>query len=59
MEKKYTYENAVVYVVIPDEGIRNVHKATETFLRKVIKEKRNNGNINTCGIIGEKQILDR
>ena len=54
MEKKYTYENAVVSVVIPDDGVSNIRKATENFLRKVIKEKRNNGDSNTRGIIREK-----
>lgn len=54
MEKKYTYENAVVYVVIPDDGMPNIHKATEEFLKKVIKERNTHGDIDTRRIIREK-----
>lgn len=39
--KKYTYENATVYITRPVEAqLKNIQTATETFLRKVIKERR-------------------
>lgn len=35
--RKYTYKNATVYITKPTEQI--VKEATETFLRKVVKEQ--------------------
>ena len=37
---KYEYENATVYITKPTEKhIKNIKKATEVFMRKVIKEE--------------------
>lgn len=59
MEKSYNFKNGTVYVIAPDtydhEGLR---KATEDFLRKVIKERMRNDHSNTSGNIREKQVLD-
>ena len=38
MTKKYVYENAVVYISNPNINYQNLHKATENFLKKVLKE---------------------
>jgi hypothetical protein len=36
--KKYEYENATVYITIPNEKqIENIRKATEEFARKLVK----------------------
>ena len=43
MRKKYVYDNAVIYVVIPNSGIKNLHKATEHFLKRVMAEKLQRG----------------
>lgn len=53
MDKEYTYKNATVYV----SGVANIHniyKATEKFLKNVIKEKNQNGNNNPSGAIYKK-----
>lgn len=37
---KYEYENATVYITKPTEQhIENIRKATEVFMKKVIKEE--------------------
>lgn len=54
MRKTYTYENAIIHITIPDSSIKNIHKATERFLNKLIKEKNQNGNINTSGSFYKK-----
>lgn len=46
MRKIYNYEKCVITVNIPNTSSDVVRKATETFLRKVIKEKQH-GNSNT------------
>ena len=51
MKKQYTYKNAIIRVLIPDDGPSNIRKSTEEFLRKVLKERMNNGNLNKSGII--------
>ena len=55
MERSYNFKNGTIYVIAPDtydhEGLR---KATEDFLRKVIKERMQNGNSNTSGNIYKK-----
>lgn len=38
MEKKYTYDNGIIYISIPDEQSKTIRTATEQFLRKVIQE---------------------
>ena len=40
MEKKYTYENGIIYVLIPNKESRTIRRATEKFLRKVIVENK-------------------
>ena len=40
---KYEYENATVYITKPTEKhIANIRKATEVFMKKVIKEEMQN-----------------
>ena len=42
--KKYTYENATVYVTRPgEEQLKKIQASTEVFLRKVLKESRDVG----------------
>ena len=42
---KYEYENATVYITKPTEKhIENIKKATEVFMKKVIKEQIQNEN---------------
>lgn len=42
---KYEYENATVYITKPtDKHIKNIRKATEVFMKRVIKEELQNGN---------------
>ena len=41
---KYEYKNATVYITKPTEKhIENIKKATEVFMRKVVKEDLQNG----------------
>ena len=41
---KYEYKNATVYITKPTEKhIENIKKATEVFMKKVIKEEIQNG----------------
>lgn len=41
---KYEYKNAIVYITKPNEKhLENIKKATEVFMKKVIKEKIQNG----------------
>ena len=42
---KYEYKNATVYITKPTEKhIENIKKATEVFMKKVIKEDLQNGS---------------
>lgn len=42
---KYEYENATVYITKPTEKhVKNIKKATEVFMKKVLKEDIQNGN---------------
>ena len=41
MSKIYNYGNCVINIVIPNTSSKTVHKATEQFLRKVVKENQN------------------
>ena len=52
--KKYVYDNAVVYITIPnEEQVNNIHKATESFVKQLIKEGLiNNGTIRHSRRIG-------
>ena len=39
--RKYEYENATVYITEPtEEHMKNIRKATEIFMKKVIKDKK-------------------
>ena len=38
MKKKYIYDNAIIYISNMDINYQNLHKATENFLRKILKE---------------------
>ena len=40
MGKRYTYKNAVVYIITPENSISNIYKATEMFLKKVLVEQK-------------------
>ena len=53
MEKIYTYENAIVTVVLPKDQKR-LREATEDFLRKLNKEGYFNGNSNTSRALDKK-----
>ena len=47
MRKIYKYENATIIVLAPDvNNLEVLQKATECFLKKVIKEKNEHGNNN-------------
>lgn len=61
MNKLYSYENAIVYVINSDSyDAENLQKATSTFLKRVMKERnRNNGNSDTSRNIRKKQVLDK
>ena len=55
MEKVYTYKNATICIRKADAyNRRNVEKATEEFLKKVISGGNNNGNSNTSRNFREK-----
>ncbi len=42
---KYEYENATVYITKPTEKhLDNIKKATEVFMKKIIKEQIQNGD---------------
>lgn len=46
--KVYQYNNATVYITVPTENhLKNIREATEVFLRKVTKERIQNGNSST------------
>lgn len=47
MRRTYTYDNAVINITIPNSAIINIHKATNIFLHKVIKESQNGNSIKT------------
>ena len=38
MTKRYVYENCVICVLNTNISYQNLHKATENFLKKVLKE---------------------
>ena len=51
---KKVYENGIIYVVSESYNRRNIIKATENFLKKVISEEIKNGNSNTSKDFREK-----
>lgn len=49
MEKKYEYENGIIYVKLPETCDREkLRQVTEEFLKKVMYGGTKNGNSNTC-----------
>ena len=55
MKKVYKYRNSTIEVLIPDEDyVTNLQTSTEIFIRKVLKERNNNGNSNTSRSINKK-----
>lgn len=46
MKKIYNYKNCVITITVQEENTNTLYKATENFLKKVVKEK-NYGNIST------------
>ena len=55
MKKVYKYENSIVTVENCDTyNLESIQKATEHFLRQVMKERSTNGNGNTSRNIYKK-----
>lgn len=45
MEKIYRFQNATIYIKPPtEEQLENIHKATEKFLTKLVREGYLNGD---------------
>lgn len=43
--REYKYDNAIIYIDKPTEAqINNIKKATEVFVKKVLKEQSQNAN---------------
>lgn len=60
MRKTYRYDNALVHIVSLDKYDReNFKKATQEFLKKVMREGKRNGNSDTRRDFREKQVLHR
>lgn len=50
MRQTYTFQNGVITVQIPESYKQEkLIQSTENFLKKVLKEKNQNGNCNTSG----------
>ena len=47
MRRKYVYKNAIIYILRPTIDEQKIHTATETFLKKVLKEKTEHDHINS------------
>lgn len=55
MEKIYRFQNATIYIKPPtEEQLENIHKATEKYLTKLVKEGYFNGDSNKTGSINKK-----
>lgn len=55
MEKIYRFQNATIYIKPPtEEQMKNIHKATEIFLTKLVMEGYLNGNRNKTRSINKK-----
>ena len=46
MKKIYNYGKCIVELVMPNTSSDNIRKSTEAFLRKITKERNQNGNSN-------------
>ena len=53
MDKIYTYDDAEVTIVLP-ESLDNLKRATEIFIRAVIKGGYEIGNINKSRAVGKQ-----
>lgn len=55
MEKIYRFKNATIYIKPPtEEQIKNIHKSTERFLTRLVKEGYLDGNRNKTRSINKK-----
>lgn len=55
MEKIYRFRNATIYIKPPtEEQLVNIHKATERFLTKLVREGYLDGNSNKTRSINKK-----
>ena len=55
MEKIYRFKNATIYIKPPtEEQIENIHKSTERFLTKLVKEGYLDGHCNKTRSINKK-----
>ena len=54
MKKIYNYGNCIIELVISNTSSDVLRTPTETFLRKVLKERIQNGNSNKSGNINKK-----
>lgn len=55
MEKIYRFQNATIYIKPPtEEQLENIHKATEQFLTRLVKEGYLDGNSNKTRGINKK-----
>lgn len=54
MQKIYKYGNGMVYVNMSEIKSDQLHESTVNFLRKVLKERIQNGNSNKSSNIREK-----
>lgn len=58
MKRVYTYKDATVTIVIPDEFEKDrLRTATEIFLKNVVKERLANGNSRSSKTVRKEQIL--
>lgn len=46
MKKIYNYRNCDITIIVPNTSSDNIRKSTESFLKKVLKERAQNGNSN-------------
>ena len=53
MNKKYIFKNAIIHISYEDISMHKIIKATETFMKKVLKENDIYGS-NQTGTIREK-----
>ena len=55
MEKIYRFQNATIYIKPPtEEQLENIHRATERFLIKIVREGYLDGNSNKTRSINKK-----
>ncbi len=60
MKKIYNYKNATIEVFMSyNNDLNTIQNATENFLKKVIKERIQNGDNHTSRNIRKEQVLDK